>query len=402
MPKHAAEATPRPTLSVDGSYDSVDEGVKFAFAAAQVESLRPDIKEMFTQGVVACSPYCEGNNIVYKNSATGNGRSSIVSPLAAPIRVWLRQKDMPASEKDRYSLEFKLSISTENFKDGDFSKPLTDEASFFSKFVGVFGPEGTANKVLAENLKGIVKSFKKKLNGSALHSASVATDVYKEVVTDCKRGFTAGAGTSPQFMPKQTCKIWTQTKEDKDGTTTTTNFLQITIAVCNLFKECDSLSSDDHGAECKLFKPGSELHTFVTQNPTLSVNKGVLRVNVARECPSKTATWVDIANLISHSNASEQSNRSVTLVGQLNAAPWQTWVNKDRMRILFKMYLNGIDVFAVERPYSANAPKKLMINEAAANAFDRKRNYDETDPDESEDEQSRAKVPCGRATDLAD
>jgi hypothetical protein len=393
----------RPTLSIAGSYESVEEGVKFALAAAQVDSLRPDIKQGFVQGSVNCIPQFESNNIVYKNNASGSSRSSIVSPLTAPIRVWLRQQDNPNSESSRYSLEFKLSAKTTAFEDEDLSKPLTDEATFFSNFASVFGPEGSSNEMLAEHLKPMVKSFKKKLNGSALHSASNASDVLKEIVADCKRGFVAGAGTSPQFMPKQTCKLWTQEKEDKDGESTKTTFVQITIAVTNLFKESETQSKEEHDTDCALLRTGSELHTFLVNNPTLTVNRSALRVNVAREDPNKNATWIDIANLISHASPAEQTNRSVTLIGQLNAAPWQTWINKDRMRVLFKMYLNGIDVFAVERPYSADVPKKLMINEAAANAFDRKRNRDdETSSDEDNYVPEKKQRQEGSANDLAD
>ena len=394
----------RPTLSIAGSYESVEEGTKFALAAAQVESLRSDIKATFVEGSVNCVPHFESNNVVYKNNASGSSRSSVVSPLTAPIRVWLRQQDNPNSESSRYTLEFKLSCKTTCFENEDLANPLTDEATFFSKFAAVFGPEGTSNQVLSDNLKAMVKTFKKKLNGSALHSASNASDVFKEVVADCKRGFTAGAGTSPQFMPKQTCKMWTQEKEDKDGESTRTTFVQITIGVANLFKECESLSKESHDADCALFREGSELHTFLVNNPTLTVNRSALRVNVAREDPKRTATWVDIANLISFASPAEQTNRAVTLVGQLNAAPWQTWINKDRMRVLFKMYLNGIDVFAVERPYSADAPKKLMINEAAADAFDRKRNRDDEES-ESDDEDcvpDKKQRQESSANDLAD
>ena len=178
-------------------------------------------------------------------------------------------------------------------------------------------------------------------------------------------------------------KFWTHTSDKEDGEGASTTYAQLTFSVANLFKEVDQ-SPEQHEAECALLRNGSELYNFLSANPTLAVNKDALRINVARQGP-KPPAWTDIANLISVADPANQANKAVNLVGQLFANPWQTWLNKDRMRILFKVYLNSIDVYAVEKPYMPEATKTLKINLAAADAFDRQRKAEFGDDDSDDD-----------------
>ena len=347
-----------------------------------VDSLNAAAKHAFTRGNVQCEPQFESGNITYKKESSG-GRATMTSPIGLPIRCDLRHNDDAKDPKGEYKLEFKLSVPTTEFENPEkLQGAKTERAHFVENFYSVFGPHGSSNKVLADNLKTIIKPLKK-AKGSALFSAANDKNVFAAIAKDCERGVVAGAGTSPQFSPKQTLKFWTNSYE-KDGVTTSTTFAQITFAVTNLFVESDK-SAEEHEAECAQFRAGSELHGFLTAHPELSVNKGAFRVSVARE-GKNPPSWIDIANLISVSDPANQSNKAVTVIGQLQASPWQTWLNKDRMRILFKTYLNSIDIYAIERPYMPDGTKKLVINMAAAEAFDRKRKTsDSNDSNDIED-----------------
>lgn len=364
------------TLTVSGAYASTDECLLFTKSVLAIEDLNTDARKKYLQGMVVCDPLFESGSVTYK-------KSSIVSPVDLPIRCDLRHNDDAKDPLGAYRLEFKVSVPTTEFENQQtLTGPKTDRAHFFSNYYQVFGPRGTSNKVLAENLKAMVKPLKK-AKGSALVAAANDKDVLSAIQKDCERGMTAGAGTSPQFSPKQLLKFWTHTSDKEDGEGASTTYAQLTFSVANLFKEVDQ-SPEQHEAECALLRNGSELYNFLSANPTLAVNKDALRINVARQGP-KPPAWTDIANLISVADPANQANKAVNLVGQLFANPWQTWLNKDRMRILFKVYLNSIDVYAVEKPYMPEATKTLKINLAAADAFDRQRKAEFGDDDDSDD-----------------
>lgn len=379
MPKHKVKSNA--TLSLQGAYASTDESIEFAKVVLMVDSLKPEARKQYMNGVVVCEPLFESGAVTYK-------KSSLVSPLEIPIRCDLRHNDDAKALKSTYRLEFKLSIPTTEFEDPKaLVGPKTERAHFFAHYFKVFGPSGTSNKVLADNLKAIVKPLKK-TKGSALVAAANDKNVFSAISKDCERGMTAGAGTSPQFSPKQLLKFWTHMVEKENGDITSTTYAQITFSVDNLFATVEQ-SAEDHAAECAYFTAGSELHAFISAHPELAVNKGALRINVARE-GKKPPVWTDIANLISVADPANQANKAVTLIGQVHANPWQTWLNKERMRILFKTYLNSIDVYAVEKPYMPEATKKLSINMAAAEAFDRKRKaaHEESSDLDSDDDGS--------------
>lgn len=359
------------TLSVSGAYETAADGLQFAKTALMLDQLNDTARRVYTQGLVQCHPQFENSAIVYKREAGSGKSASIITPITLPIRCDLRCDPDAKSAKLTYKLEFKVSVPISEFgNEKELTDPKTNRAQFFASYMQVFGPRGSSNAELAKNLRTVVKTHAKKLKGSALATAANDKDSLKAIAADCERGITSGAGTSPQFSPKQSVKFWTHTV-DKEGDVQQTTYAQLTLAVPNLFVEKEQTSAE-HATECAKFTDGSELHSFITRHTDIAVNAGAVRVNVARESASPS-TWVDIANLINVSDPSVMTNKSVTFIGQLQAAPWQTWLNKDRMRILFKMYLNAIDIFAVEKPYMPDGSRKLVINVAAADAFDRKR-----------------------------
>jgi len=318
-----------------------------------------------TAGAVACNPkYDASGHVLYEGI---NGHPPVVVSPVCMHKVWITtSSDRPS---DPPVMRVVLSVPLSEFDNQDtITGASTPVASYVEAALGMFGPDGKVNQVLAENLPEMLGTSKKKIPIIAkVAKLGTAPERLKALSADCHLGFVSGAGTKSTFMNKQATKLWHHTKTNAEGVDETTSYVQHTWEVKKLFVPAAGTKSDEQqAAHLKMFPDGSDLWHWQMENPDMAPNLNAVRITCADPHPTKKETWVDLA----YSMTDLTKPKEIWM--QLHSCPWKTWMLADRKRIVHSHFVNEIDVYTVVKFDSSGSTRTLLNPKQRARADKRK------------------------------